>query len=319
MLKNIIYGIGIIILIPMFVFLIGNGLNKEKTKDVLNVVNDINFINQDIKQENKNNVKVNTTNNKFENYIIGVLGAEMPISFHMEALKAQAVSARTYAYRRIDDVNEDIDYKNIGQAYYSIDDMKKRWGDKFDSYYSKIQKAVNDTKGIIMMYNGEPIEAVFHSTSGGKTEVSENIWGKKLPYIKSVDSSVDENAPNFISVKRIPNNEFINKISSKLKNINKKQIVDTFEIKERSNAGYVLKVATAGYIITGRELREMFSLRSTNFIVEKQKNNMVFTTKGYGHGAGMSQYGANFMAEEGDTYEKILKHYYSDIQFYSIY
>lgn len=311
-----IYILSIIIFIPFLVSYpyMKNKTNYNNTKNNIDIINNLEYL------ENKNNLFDNaTTNNNLENYIIGVVSAEMPVSFHTEALKAQAVSARTYAYRRLDDINKPIDYKKIGQAYIDIPEMKKRWGNNFNSYYNKIKNAVNSTNGEILTYNNEPIEAVFHSTSAGTTELPENIWGKSLPYIKSVDSSVDKNAPNFIYEKTIPNKIIIDTISKKYKNIKKENIIPSFNIKKRSNAGYVLSVEIDNTEISGFDIRIMLKLRSTNFIIKKNKDSITFTTKGYGHGAGMSQYGANFMAEDGKNYKDILNHYYKNISITSIY
>ena len=176
MFKNIfifsIYILSIIIFIPSFTVYFFN--NNEKVSNIennnsLEVVDNIEMLQNENFSEN-NEKKENITNNAnknipFEDYIVGVVGAEMPISFEEEALKAQAVAARTYAYKRIDDINKPVEHKSIGQAYNSIDEMKSKWGNNFDTYYNKIKNAVYDTQGIIMMYDNEPIEAVFHSTS----------------------------------------------------------------------------------------------------------------------------------------------------------
>lgn len=257
--------------------------------------------------------------NNLDEYIIGVLAAEMPASFEEDALKAQAIAARTYAYRRIGSIDAEIDSSKIGQAYNSLETMKTQWGDNFDNYYNKIKNAVYSTAGIIITYEDEPIEAVFHSTSAGVTETAENIWGQSLPYIKSVESSLDENAPNFIYTTTVTNEDFINKIYEKLNNIDKNQIISTFKITSTSEAGYVLQTEVCGQTISGADIRIMFNLRSTNFTIQKNSNTIEFTTKGYGHGAGLSQYGANFMALNGSSYEEILHHYYSDIQLSKIY
>ncbi len=324
MLKNtllfLIYILSVIIFIPSFtVYFFKNDKEQAYVENNSEVINNLDLAenkeNENL-QNNNENVKQNIP---FEDYIVGVVGAEMPISFEEEALKAQAVAARTYAYKRIDDINKEVDYKSIGQAYNSIEELKGKWGDNFDTYYAKVKNAVYGTQGIIMMYDNEPIEAVFHSTSAGVTEVSENIWGKSLPYIKSVDSKVDEQAPNFIYKASIPNSQIIDTLSKKYPEMDKNNIISSFEIGERSEAGYVLNVNVCGKKINARDIRTMFGLRSTNFTIEKTKDSINFTTKGYGHGAGMSQYGANFMAQEGSSYEEILLHYYDGISLQKIY
>lgn len=324
MFKNLYIFIGyfivIILIIPsitVYFYKTKNILPNLNENEVVEVINNVEVIG------NENNISYyeksfEEESNILENYILGVVGAEMPISFEEEALKAQAVAARTYAYKRVGNTNNPINHKNIGQAYENVEQMKKKWGSNFQNYYDKLKKAVYSTKGEIMIYNNEPIEAVFHSTSAGITEVSENIWGKNLPYIKSVDSSFDEKAPDFLYTKKINKNDFINKISEKFPNIDKSQIIKSFQVLKRSDAGYVLEVDVCGQKLTGRDIRTMFNLRSTNFTVNK--NDFIeFTTKGYGHGAGMSQYGANFMAQQGKTYVEILNHYYKGIQINKVY
>ena len=219
-----IYILTIMVFIPAITVYVtknnNNILDDKKVENNIDIVNNVEILDD----ENNKNSEQNSTikkNNNFEDYIVGVVSAEMPISFEEEALKAQAVAARTYAYKRIDDINAKVDYNSIGQAYNSIDEMKAKWGNNFDTYYNKVKNAVYETEGIIMTYEDEPIEAVFHSTSAGVTEVSENIWGKNLPYIKSVDSKVDEQAPNFIYTTSIPNSQIIDKLSKEYKNLDR--------------------------------------------------------------------------------------------------
>lgn len=246
-----------------------------------------------------------------EDYIKGVVAAEMPVSFEMEALKAQAVAARTYAIKHYDG----IDPKNLYQAYISVEDMKKNWGDNFEKNYKKISDAVDSTHGETIKYNNEMIEAVFHSTSAGLTESSENVWENSLPYLKSVDSHLDEQAPNFQQQKKIPVIQVCEKINNKYgTKLNEKNFMDNFIINERTKAGYIKNINVCGKKISAMEIRMLLGLRSTNFNFVSCGDNIVFTTKGFGHGAGMSQYGANFMAKQGYDYKQILKHYYSGVE-----
>lgn len=259
----------------------------------------------------------------FEDYIKCVVGAEMPANFNEEALKAQAVAARTYAYRKIEEQNISNNSDallNIGQAYSSVDELKEKWGAGFDKYYEKVSKAVTDTSGEIMVYQEEPILAVFHSTSSGKTETAENVWGSEVAYLKSVDSSFDEDAPNFETTSTIPVNTVIGKLQAddSALILTQARLIDQIQIIERSEAGYILKIQIGNKMYTGRKVREILGLRSSDFSVTQEGDNMVFTTKGYGHGAGMSQYGANFMAENGYTYKEILLHYYNNVEFTKI-
>lgn len=255
---------------------------------------------------------------ELEDYIKGVVAAEMPALFEIEALKAQAVSARTYAVRKMKENNSnDVPY-DIGQAYLSMEQMQQKWGENFETYYHKISEAVDSTRGEIMTYEEEPILAVFHAESAGKTEAAENVWTQEIPYLKSVDSSLDKNAPDFETSVSFPYDEIIKRFSNQYSDFSFNN--DTLQLKILSHtpAGYVQEIQVGNKILTGREVREILHLRSSNFTIQTQNNMVIFTTKGYGHGAGMSQYGAEFMAREGKNYQQILQHYYTGISF-SIY
>lgn len=275
--------------------------NKIESKSENNsLVNDI-----EIEKNNPPAFKIS------EDYIKGVVAAEMPVSFEMEALKAQAVAARTYAIKHYDG----RDPKNLYQAYVSIEDMKKNWGSNFEKNYKKISDAVDSTRGETIKYNNEMIEAVFHSTSAGLTENSENVWANSLPYLKSVDSHVDEQAPNFQQQKKIPIKQVCEKINNKYgTDLSAKNFMDKFIIGERTKAGYIKNINICDKKVSAMQIRMLLGLRSTNFNFVKNGDNIVFTTKGFGHGAGMSQYGANFMAKQGYDYKQILKHYYSGVE-----
>lgn len=260
---------------------------------------------------------IKQNSNELEEYIKGVVAAEMPALFEKEALKAQAVSARTYAVRKMNEANRtDVPY-DIGQAYITVEQMKQKWGEHFDEYYSRISQAVEQTKGQIMVYDNEPILAVFHAESAGKTESAENVWQQQIPYLKSVDSSLDENAPDFEKSVSFTYDEFIKRFYNKYGDIalNSQSLPHQIKILSYTPAGYVQQIQIGNRTFTGREVRETLSLRSSNFTVQSQNNTIIFTTKGYGHGAGMSQYGAQFMAKEGKTYQQILQHYYTGISF----
>ncbi|MDR2898826.1 MAG: stage II sporulation protein D [Clostridiales bacterium] len=250
----------------------------------------------------------------FENYITGVVAAEMPALYDEEALKAQAVAARTYALNYITRTG-DNDYMNIGQAYISVDEMKSRWGEGFDAYYTKVSKAVSDTSGEVMVYDGEPIVAVFHALSAGKTENSEDVWTQELPYLKSVDSSFDEQAKGFITRMEFKDDDFITRLKAYYPDISFEpgDIIDQIKVEEYTDAGYVKTVAVGDKVIEGTELRRILELKSANFTVYGEQDKIVFETKGYGHGAGMSQTGANYLAENGYGYREILEHYYNGV------
>jgi stage II sporulation protein D len=289
-----------------FYYKIGTSAKEEPLGNIITY--DSSSSNEDISSNESNNIEIPEN---MEEYIVGVVAAEMPASFEEEALKAQAVAARTYAVNKNIPVDELI--TDGGQAYCSIDDMKEKWGSNFDLYYEKIRSAVYDTEGEIVVYNNEPILAVFHAISGGKTEDCQNVWSEDLPYLKSVDSSVDESADEYYCEVSIPSNTVASTLQSyysKLK-ITEGSLVDQMQILERTDAGYVDKIQVGNMILSGKQIREALGLRSSNFTYEQDGDNIIFKTKGYGHGAGMSQYGANVMAQEGKNYKEILAYYYT--------
>lgn len=257
----------------------------------------------------------------FEEYIKGVVAAEMPALFDIEALKAQAVCARTYALRAIEAMVQTTDVlpnpSDIGQAYKTKEELKEQWGENFDEYYNNIETAVNETYGEIMVYNDEPILAVFHSTSAGYTENSENIWESALPYLKSVESSGDIYAPQYETSTELSYDKIKELFISKYPSISfsSDSLISQIKINSVSNAGYITSVTVGGVTMSGLDIRGVLGLRSASFTMTDTGISIIFTTKGYGHGAGMSQYGAEAMAEEGYTYKEILNHYYTDIDF----
>ncbi|MGN1318915.1 MAG: stage II sporulation protein D [Lachnospirales bacterium] len=244
--------------------------------------------------------EVNNENKELEDYVIGVVAGEMSPTFPYEALKAQAVAARTYAYRALYE-NPDTDIKSLWQNYITVDDMKKRWGSDFEKWYDKIKGVVEETSGEIIEYNNEPILAAFYSTSCGKTEECENVWTQDLPYLKSVSSEGDIYSPYYEK-----------EIEVKRKTLEKLYGSSKIKISERTDAGYVKEVEIGNKKIKGENLRKSLSLPSTSFNIKENSDTITFITKGYGHGVGMSQYGACYMANNGSTYKEILSHYYTD-------
>ena len=250
----------------------------------------------------------NNKNNYLESYVIGVVAAEMPVSFCDEALKAQAVAARTYSIYNGFSTVSDAE-KNIWQAYISRADRKSRWGENFDEYEAKIESAVKHTKNEVLLNNGELINAVFHAISAGMTENSENTWSVPVSYLKSVNSHYDELAEGFVSEKTIELNEFLSLCETE-KNMFVFQPRE-INITNRSEADYVLTLQAGNSVFTGSEIRNMLELRSSCFLISEENDKLTFTVSGYGHGVGMSQYGADEMARNGADYKEILSHYYS--------
>lgn len=241
-----------------------------------------------------------------ESYVIGAVAAEMPVYFKEEALKAQAVACRTYACREFLN-NKNTDLTAIGQAYLSDTELKRRWGADYEKNRAKIQKAVNDTCGEILLYDNEPILAAFCSASGGMTEDSGNVWGTSLPYLRPVNSSLDKQAPVYMQQQCIG----IGRLSAAL------GVDDASDIyvEKRTQSGYVLCVRAGGKTFSGDDIRRCLSLRSNNFYVDINGDTANFVVYGYGHGIGMSQYGAEYMAGNGAGYREILAHYYTGVSF----
>lgn len=248
-------------------------------------------------------------------YITGVVAAEMPVSFEPEALKAQAVAARTYLQRSLNNPRHDgadiCTDSDCCQAYLSKDALREKWGDKFDEYYKKIEKAVNDTDGEYLSYEGEAVLAAFHSSSAGVTENSGAVWSE-LPYLVSVDTPEGSNdVPQYESRLSLYDIDFRDTILYAKYDADMTGEADSWisEVK-RTASGRVESMTIGGKLFTGAELRKLFSLRSTAFDITHADGKFEFTVTGYGHGVGMSQYGANVMAKSGAGYRDILAHYY---------
>ena len=247
----------------------------------------------------------------FEDYVVGVVAGEMPASFPEESLKAQAVAARSYVLKKMEN-NKDKDYDVYDsikdQVYLDEEALKKNWGKKYTEYINKLKKAVFDTKGEYLTYNDEIIKAFFFSTSNGKTENCEEVFQETLPYLKSVDSKWDSISPVYNDTKTISLNDFYNKLGLKYDSNLK------INIKSYTKSGAVKIVEINGKEFKSTDVRYKLGLRSTYFTIEKVNENVKITTKGNGHGVGMSQYGAYAMANEGYTYDQILKYYYTDVE-----
>ncbi|NLN15000.1 MAG: stage II sporulation protein D [Tissierellia bacterium] len=273
----------------------------------------------------------NTNTNEVENlpleeYVKGVVAAEMPAEFHIEALKAQAIAARTYAVSRTLKYEEGHPNHTEAplcsgvhcQAYLSLEELRQIHGDSWvEKYWGKIEKAVESTGGILIYYNGEIIEPLYHSTSGGMTEDAINVFAVESPYLKAVESPYEEDAPRFKTLITLTADEFIEKLKERYPkiDINKDNFYEKIKLVEKTDSGRVKKIAIDNEIIDGREIRDLYNLNSTNFKItyDKGLNIIEIETYGYGHGVGMSQWGANGMAKQGSNYEEILKHYYTGI------
>lgn len=283
-------------------------INKNEGNDFTNTDNNLSDV--EVKEEHKNLISLihngNTINIELEDYVIGVVAAEMPASFHIEALKAQGVIARTYALNKLSK-GVTLTDNNSTQNYIDIDQMRNKWGADFDKYYNKIKDTVLSTEGLTLKYNNEYIDAVYFSTSNGYTEDSINVWGNDIPYLKSVESYWDRDASSFLRTQTMDLNTFNSKLGSNI------SMGDEISIIERNSSSRVSKISVGDKIFSRVQIRNILGLRSADFDIELNNNILTITTRGYGHGVGMSQYGANGMARAGYSYKQILEHYYQNV------
>lgn len=258
-------------------------------------------------------------------YVIGAVCAEMPASFHEEALKAQAVAAHTYAERqRIRERRSPTadlmgaDFSNDTsryQGYFTEAQARQYFGENFEESYKKISDAADEVLPYIITYDDEPIVAAFHSMSTGKTESAENAWGAAAPYLVPVDSSYDTKAPGYIEEIRFTKDVLRQKLETAFPGIVLgEDMTGWISAEESSGSGTVLRAKAGDKSVSGNDLRQALSLRSACFDVRWEGDEAVFTTRGYGHGVGMSQYGADSMAQEGKNWKEILNHYYPNAE-----
>lgn len=244
-----------------------------------------------------------------EEYVIGVVAAEMPASFGIEALKAQAVAARTYAYYKIKHNNSSYDLVTdiSDQSYITTTEMQDKWDADYQKYYDKISTAVKSTEYEILTYEDEVIQAFYFAMSNGYTEDSSLVFSEAEPYLESVESEWDnETLNNFQVDTTIKKEAFCNLLALDCTSLNISNV-------QRSSSNRVNSIVINNKEFKGTEIRKLLNLRSTDFDINVSNFDINITTYGYGHGVGMSQYGANGMAKEGYTYDAILKYYYTDV------
>ena len=257
---------------------------------------------------------------ELDNYLYGVIASEMPASFEIEALKAQAVVARTYTIYHMKNGNkhENADVCDSAlccQAWISKDNRFARWEeDKRSEYWNKIEKAVNDTKGKVILYKGEPINAFFHSNSGGKTELSINVWGGDFPYLQTVETNGEDAYTSYKSEVTVSKDELIQKLFEKYSDFKIDFSKDEIKILEYTESGRVQKIKIGNKELTGTDVRNIFGLKSTNFDINIDGDFIKFFVIGYGHGVGLSQCGSDVLAKNGKNYIEIIKHYYKDVE-----
>ena len=267
------------------------------------------FFNDSFKKppEEKNITIVSENNEKtsidIENYIIGVVACEMPALYHEEALKAQAVASRTYAYYLLDHNQDTVLTDTTDQCYIDSTQMQEKWGNKYDEYYKKISEIVKSTKNIVMNKDNSLFKSFYFSTSNGSTLDSISVF--KEGNLTSVSSDWDRDSKDYEKEITLTKEEIAKKLGE----------FTNIKINARDKTHHVLEVLVDNKKYTGIEFRKLLNLRSTDFDISLNNNIYTIKTRGYGHGVGMSQYGANYLAKSGKNYKDILKYYYNDITF----
>lgn len=256
-----------------------------------------------------------------DDYLIGALAAEMPAAFEDEALKAQAVAARTYAVQQMTryggngykGADISTDYR-IHQAYIGEAKQREKWGDKYDAYHEKLRHAVKATAGEVATYDGKLIRALYHSSCGGRTASSQEVWDKALPYLVSVRCDWDADAPRYREEQHVSFADIIANLGENAVTMTASADgTDIVQVVNRTESGRADLVRIGGQNYAGFDIRAKLALRSANFTARADKDGILFTTIGYGHGVGLCQYGANGMAKAGHSYRDILAHYYQGI------
>lgn len=304
-----------------------NTFADENNTKIENQVTEVNKDNNEYQYKNYGTIKLlhkktgQVEDVEIDTYLYNVVSGEMPADYELEALKAQAVVARTYTIYKIKNKkheNADIcDDSTCCQAWISKEDRLARWEEsKREFNWQKIEKCVNETKGKIITYNNEPIEAFFHANSGGITEIPVNVWGgSNYPYLQTIQTTGEEGYTQYSSEVVLTQDELLNKLKEKYDDI---QIdfskEDDIKIIEHTDSNRVKTVKFGNHNISGVETRTIFNLKSTNFELKKENENIKFSVKGYGHGVGMSQTGADTMAKQGSNYEDIINHFYNNIE-----
>ena len=257
----------------------------------------------------------NITEISLEDYLLGVVACEMSASYHEEAIKAQIVAAHTLLEHSKLTKSEnlgDADISNSSathQGYLTVDEQKEKWGENYDKNTEKIKKCIEEVKNLTIQYSNKPITAAFHAISNGRTENASDVWGGDYPYLISVPSDGDKFSPSYITEAAFSCNDFKEIITQQGATLSENPSEWIGEIKT-TGTGMVSEIKIGDKSFKGTDIRKYFSLKSSTFECEIKDDTVIFKVKGYGHGVGMSQYGANYMAQQGLTYKEILLHYY---------
>ncbi len=251
-------------------------------------------------------------------YLCGSVAAEMPLAYHEEALKAQAVTCYTNALRLKNNQSNPYeahisDNTAVHQGYINEAQRREKWGDDFEKWETKLKNVVKSIEGKAIYYNEQLIVAAFFAISCGKTESSETLWGESVPYLVSVDSSGDFLSPQHTTISTFSKENYTECLTNAGIEYSPETLLNSIKISETSPTGTVLKAEINGKNFTGEEIRTIFALRSPVFTISTTENDITFTVLGYGHGIGMSQYGADYLARQGYSFEDILSHYYTGV------
>ncbi len=258
----------------------------------------------------------------FEDYLLGVVAANMPAGYQMDALKAQAVIARTYALYNATLLTRDNPAKTsfttseLGLSYISLDSLEEYWGEAdYHAYFTKLENAVYGTKNKVLLYKGSLILPVFFDTGSGFTRNASEAWGIDVPYLVSVSSKQDVTSTNYLKINEYKPADLITLLNRYYNNLNLKEesFLKEVTVASRDSAGYVLKIELGDKTVSGEEFAKVIGLPSNHFYMEEYEKKVRIICNGSGHGIGLSQYGANAMAEEGSDYTAILTHYYTGV------
>lgn len=319
----------LIIILILFIFMLIIPLisikpkTKHISKDFKQNIENTSYLSKDSYQgfkllDEDTNTIINVSDKEF---LYGAVICEMPMSFPNEALKAQAVAAHTYYLRQRNNERSNpnpnfngADFKvNVAswKIYTTKEEMQKRWGSHFDVYYNKLSNVIDEVCGEILKSDGEIILAAYHAISGGQTENCRDVFGGDLSYLTSVPSPGDLVAPNYETIKEFTIENFKSILLSSFPSCNLDSNPQCWIGESlRTNAGMVKIINMGGVEISGKEIRNIFGLRSADFYLKFEQNKFIFVVRGYGHGVGMSQYGAEYMAKQGKNYCQILSWYY---------
>lgn len=323
--KMLVFAIGLtVLLVPLISLDDANRQNDDAPSET------ITFETENVEKDKKQTVRVFIKNeNKVieidvKEYLLGVLAAEMPATYHEEALKAQAVTAYTYLlYKQAEQKNNpDVtlngadlsDDSSTHQGYITANARQEKWGDKTETYEKKLTEAIDAVSGKVITFEGKPIIAAFHAVNSGVTQSAKTVWGGEVAYLQSVTSVGDKLSPDCTKTVAFKATELSEMLTS-LENCELSGEAENWIGKiETTSSGYVSDIEIGGETYSGLKVRDAIGLRSAVFTCEYKNGNFHFTTSGYGHGVGLSQYGADYMARQGSRWEEIIKHYYTGVE-----